>query len=163
MTQSSGGKSICQKLGGRLYEFDAHLGSAGLFGADVDDAALARSLRGFIGDGYFLGGSDAGGEGNEGAVGVDDQRAGIFVEILIGRRFAFHRDRHAEQYTHTAAAAGIGDELLRVFLWSCKCAHVATIAAGTYRGNGTIFLFVIFSYWSERTRRSGREYRRKYR
>lgn len=132
------------EAGRRFYELDAHLRFAGLFASDVHDAAFARTLCGFIGDGNFLGRGHAGGEGNQRAMRVDHESAGFFVKLLIGGRFALHRDRHAEQNTHTAAPAGISDELLRFLLWCCRCAHAATIAPASVLGNGTIFLFTLF-------------------
>lgn len=47
------------EAGRRLYKLDAHLGPAGLFRANVNDAALPGGLRGLVRDGYFLGRGDA--------------------------------------------------------------------------------------------------------
>jgi hypothetical protein len=59
-----GGKIDLPEAGRSFYELDAHLGFASLFASDVHNAAFARTLRGFIGDGNFLGGGHASCEGN---------------------------------------------------------------------------------------------------
>jgi hypothetical protein len=141
-TQSSGGKSICQKLGEGftnsmpICDFPAcslptyttrhsRVLCVALLATVISWAAATRAAREISAPCALT--------------------TSFFVKLLIRGRFALHRDRHAEQHTHTAAPAGISDELLRFLLWCCWCAHAATIAPASVLGNGTIFLFTLFS------------------
>lgn len=75
-------------------------------------------------------------------MGVDDESAGFFLEILIVRCFTAYKNGNAEEHAHAAASTGIG---LPSGFRRCAGSHGATIAFGNGESNGTLLLEAFLS------------------
>jgi hypothetical protein len=111
------------KRGRGLLEFNPHLCFSSLNCAHIYDAAGQRLPRGLIGYLDLPARRHRRRQRNERAMSVHNERPRFFAEILTRSILAAHRNRDAQQHSHTAPPAWIGNPALLVGFGRTRDGH----------------------------------------